>query len=165
MIAAILATTPTGGIGFRGTLPWPKNREDLSWFKSLTEHHIVVMGRNTWNDPKMPKPLPNRDNYVISSKNIEVEHRHRAIWIPGNLKENIKKIELSNPDKTVFVIGGRQVYESAHDLIDRIYLTRIKLNYQTDTRLNLDRFLQGFRLMTVKPGEQGTYEIWERVKS
>lgn len=165
MIAAILATTPTGGIGFRGTLPWPKHKEDLAWFKSLTENHIVVMGRNTWNDPKMPKPLPNRDNYVVSSKNVEVEHRRKVRWIPNNLTENIKNIELANPGKTVFVIGGRQVYESTLDIVDRIYLTRIKLNYQTDTKLNLDRFLQGFRLMTVKPGNQETYEIWERFKS
>lgn len=162
MIAAVLASTTTGGIGNRGTLPWPKNKEDLAWFKSITENNIVVMGRNTWNDPQMPKPLPNRINYIASSKHIDTKN-NLVKWIPGDLKESIKNIERTYPDKTVYIIGGKQVYESTHELIDRIYLTRIKNNYQSDTRLYLDKFLLGFRLKSVKPGTDCTYEIWDRV--
>lgn len=163
MIAAILASTMTGGIGNRGTLPWPSNKEDLQWFKSHTENNIVVMGGNTWRDPKMPKPLPNRINYVVSSKNVDFRYRREVRWIPGNIIDNIQNIAKENLNKTVFVIGGKQIYEEAHQLVDRIYLTRVKLNYQSDTRINLDRYLSGFRLKSVKPGEGCTYEIWDRV--
>ena len=54
MICSILASTNLGGIGNRGTLPWPKHPQDMIWFKEHTENQIVVMGRNTWDDPKMP---------------------------------------------------------------------------------------------------------------
>lgn len=163
MISAILAATPWGGIGHRGTLPWPKHKEDLAWFKSLTENQIVIMGRNTWEDPKMPKPLPNRLNFVVSSKNVDIKYRHQVRWIPGNLTENIRTIVSENSSKQVFIIGGKQVYEETLPLVDRIYLTRIKLNYTADTRLSLDRLLGNFRLKSVKPGDSCTYEIWDRI--
>lgn len=163
MISAILASSLTGGIGNRGTLPWPRNQEDLNWFRTLTENNIVVMGRNTWEDPQMPKPLPNRINYIISSRNIDIKYRNKARWIPDNVNEHIKNIAVKHPDKKIFIIGGKQVYETTHDIIDRVYLTRFKLNYQADTRINLERFLSGFRLKSVTPGKDCTYEIWDRV--
>ena len=56
MINAIFAADHYGGIGFRGSVPWPHNSSDLKHFKTLTEGHIVVMGRRTYDDPKMPAP-------------------------------------------------------------------------------------------------------------
>jgi dihydrofolate reductase len=82
MIAAILASTNTGGIGLNGTLPWPKHSEDLKWFKEHTSNQIVVMGRKTWDDPMMPKPLPNRINCVVSSNPVAIEHRQQQVkWL------------------------------------------------------------------------------------
>lgn len=163
MIAAILASTPWGGIGNNGTLPWPKHSEDLAWFKSLTTGHIVVMGRNTWDDPKMPKPLPDRINYVVSSRVLEAKYRGQVNWIAGNLVENMKSIRSVYRDKNIFIIGGKQVYESTIDLSDRIYWTRIKTNYRAETRLSMDQIFSGFRCMSVKPGQDCTYEVWDRI--
>lgn len=158
MINAILAATAQGVIGNRGTLPWPKNPEDLAWFKNTTTNHVVVMGRNTWDDPKMPKPLPNRINYVFSHRSVGVSAR-QLLGDPAELVQNLKS---KHSDKEIFIIGGKNLYEATIDVVDQIYLTRIKENYWGDTRLNLDRFLNGFRLMTVRPGESCTYEIWRR---
>ena len=36
MIAAIFAVDSQGGLGKNGTLPWPKDKEDLKWFKNNT---------------------------------------------------------------------------------------------------------------------------------
>ena len=60
-IKAIFAVDKFGGMGFNGSLPWPHHSEDLAYFKEQTTNHIVVMGRNTWEDPKLPKPLPGRE--------------------------------------------------------------------------------------------------------
>jgi dihydrofolate reductase len=163
MISMILASTNTGGIGNRGTLPWPKHSQDLSWFKRHTENQIVVMGRNTWEDPAMPKPLSNRINYVVSSKHVDTKYQHLVRWIPNNLVENLKNIQASNPKKNVFVIGGKQLYEAADPVVERIYLTRMKCNWWCDTRINLERMLACYQIKSVTPGENCTYEVWDRI--
>lgn len=162
MIISILASTSTGGIGNRGTLPWPKNKEDLAWFKQHTEGHIVVMGRNTWEDPKMPKPLPNRTNYIVSSKHVDRQYQHLVRWIPGDPVESILQIQRDNPSKNVYVIGGKQLYEATEKIVDRVLLSRIKGNYWADTRIQLDRYLSCFQIKSVSPGEAGTFETWDR---
>lgn len=162
MIKAILAATSMGGIGNRGTLPWPKHTQDLAWFKEHTENNIVVMGRNTWEDPKLPKPLPNRINYIVSSTHVDTKYQHLVRWIPDNPVENILRIQKENPKKDVYIIGGKQLYESTQDIVQEIYLTRMKGSWFTDTRINLDKWFACFRIYGVRPGNNCTYEIWKR---
>jgi dihydrofolate reductase len=163
MICSILASTSQGGIGNKGTLPWPKHKEDLAWFKKHTTNQIVVMGRNTWEDPFMPKPLPNRTSYIVSRHHVAKQYQHQVRWIPNSPVENILQIQEDNPTKDVYVIGGRQLYEATENIVQRVYLTRIKENYWTDTRVQLDRMLTCFQIKSVKPGENCTYETWDRV--
>jgi len=163
MIKAILASTSYGGIGNRGTLPWPKHKEDMAWFKRHTENQIVVMGRNTWEDPKMPKPLPNRVNYVVSSRHVERQYQHQVRWIPGNPVDSILQIQKDYPSKDVYIIGGQQLYEATQDIVDQVLLTRMKGAWFTDTKVNLDRILLPFRIQSVTPGTDCTYETWLRV--
>jgi dihydrofolate reductase len=162
MIISILAATSMGGIGNRGTLPWPHNKEDMRWFAKHTTDQIVVMGRNTWDDPKMPKPLPNRVNYVVSSKHVAVEYQHQVRWIPGSPAESILQIQKDNPSKDVYVIGGRQLYEATESIVERVLLTRIKGAWFTDTRVQLDKMLACFQIKSVTPGNNCTYETWDR---
>ena len=163
MICSILAATNLGGIGNRGTLPWPKHPQDLAWFKEHTTNQIVVMGRNTWEDPLMPKPLPNRINYVVSGHHVAKEYQHLVRWIPSNAVDNIKQIQKENPKNDVFVIGGRQLYEATEPIVERVYLTRMKGAWFADTRIDLERYLTCFRIYGVRPGTNCTYEIWNRV--
>ena len=162
MIISILASTNMGGIGNRGTLPWPKHSEDMKWFAKHTTNNIVVMGRNTWDDPKMPKPLPNRVNYVVSSRHVDKEYQHLVRWIPSDPMANILAIQKANPDKADYIIGGKQLYEATESIIERVYLTRIKGGWFTDTRINLERMLATFQIKSVSPGDNCTYETWDR---
>ena len=159
MICSILASTSQGGIGNRGTLPWPKHSEDLKWFKEHTDGHIVVMGRKTWDDPKMPKPLPNRVNVVVSNNTI---NNYQVRRVHGNIVDQVLELQRQFPNKDIYIIGGKSIYEECESIVDRIYLTRMKGNYWCDTRINLDRYLAPFRIKTVKPGTECTYEIWDR---
>lgn len=163
MICSILAATNQGGIGNHGTLPWPKNTQDLAWFKEHTENQIVIMGRRTWEDPKMPKPLPNRINYVVSSTHVDQKYQHLVHWISGDAIANIKQIQKENSKKDVYVIGGRQLYEASEPLVERVYLTRMKGAWFADTRIELERYLACFRIYGVRPGANCTYETWNRV--
>jgi dihydrofolate reductase len=163
MIISILASTSTGGIGNRGTLPWPHNKEDMQWFAQHTTGNIVVMGRNTWDDPKMPKPLPNRENYVVSSRHVAQQYQHLVKWIPSNPVDNILQIQQDHPNKDVYIIGGKKLYEATESIVDRVLLTRIKGAWFTDTRIQLDSMLACFQIKSVKPGSNCTYETWDRV--
>lgn len=160
MICSILASTSLGGIGNRGTLPWPKHKEDLKWFKDHTTDQVVVMGRNTWDDPLLPKPLPNRVNCVFSNRPIE---QNLARRLCGDYSEQIKLTQTRFPRNDIFIMGGKELYEATNDLVERVYLTRMKGNYWCDTRINLERYLSCFRIKSVRPGENCTYEIWDRV--
>jgi len=161
MICSILASTSLGGIGNRGTLPWPKHKEDLAWFKEHTTDQIVVMGRKTWDDPLMPKPLPNRVNCIFTNRSLG-EHAHNARRLHGNAAEEVVNLQNSFPSKNVFVIGGQELYQSTASIVERVYLTRMKGNWWTDTRINLDQYLACFRIKSVQPGTNCTYEIWDR---
>ena len=160
MINAIFAVDFNGGMGFNGTLPWPHNAEDLQHFKDLTTGQVVVCGRKTWDDPKMPKPLPNRTVYVAT-------HRPVAYATPfsGDIKEKILAIEQAHPDKKIFVIGGVELLESARSLFDRIYLTHIKGSYKADTRIYVKEFLTGFHPVRAQVSRdcQSTFTVYESI--
>ena len=96
MICTIFATDQMGTFGNRGTLPWPMDSEDMAWFREHTLDQIVVMGRNTWDDPKMKKPLPNRINCVITSRPIEYPTVRR---LSGDYKKQIRELQVLFPEK------------------------------------------------------------------
>jgi dihydrofolate reductase len=134
----------------------------MRWFARHTTDQIVVMGRNTWEDPKMPKPLPNRVNYVVSSRQVDPQYQHLVRWIPGSPTASILQIQKDNPSKDVYIIGGRQLYESTEPIVERVLLTRIKGAWFTDTRIQLDKMLTCFQIKSVTPGDNCTYETWDR---
>lgn len=160
MICSILASTSMGGIGNRGTLPWPKHKEDLAWFKEHTTGQLVVMGRKTWDDPMMPKPLPNRVNCVFSNRDLNT---HVARRLSGDTEDQVALLQSQFSERNVFIIGGKELYESTSNLVERVYLTRMKGNWWTDTRIDLERYLACFSIKSVRPGTNCTYEIWDRV--
>lgn len=159
---AIFAVDSFGGMGNKGSLPWPKHKEDFAWFKEHTVDNIVVMGKKTWADKKMPKPLKDRINVVVTN-NPPYDALARYTT-PDNLPETLITLKETFPDKKIFVIGGKQVLEWLRPEITTIYLTRFKGRYYTDTRLDLNSFLTGFRLMSVKPGDNCTFEVWQKIE-
>jgi dihydrofolate reductase len=158
MINAIFAVDFNGGMGFNGTLPWPHNSEDLQHFKDLTTGQVVVMGRKTWDDPKMPKPLPNRTVYVATHRPVTY-----AMPFSGDIESKLLEIESAHPDKQIFVIGGPELIISAKPLLDRIYLTHIKGSYKVDTRMYVKEFLAGFIPVraTVSKDFQSTFTVYD----
>ena len=149
MIKAIFAVDHWGGMGLNGSLPWPHHSEDLRYFKEQTQDDIVIMGRRTWDDPKMPKPLPGRTTYVITSKPIFGYNGVKTI--KGDLIAAIKKIANDNPTKTVWIIGGPQILLDTKDLIDEAHITHFKGQYRADVQLDLRKYLTLFRAKSAAP--------------
>jgi dihydrofolate reductase len=140
MIYAIFACDDSWGIGKNGTLPWPHNSADLKWFKSLTEHSTIIMGRKTW-DSLPVKPLPKRKNIVVSSSSVEGAHISVSI-------NQLKKITIPMLEYVgdIWIIGGAQLLESCIDEIDEIWLSRIKSDYNCDTFLPKNLIEEKFEL-------------------
>lgn len=142
----IVACDPKGGIGYNNKLPWSKIEGDLPRFKELTQRQNIVMGRNTWESlPK--KPLPNRTNYVLSSKMVD-----QAV--------TVFTIDLIPNDS--WIIGGAKVIETCWSLIDEIHLSRTFTEYTCDTFIDLVKLEEDFVCWFKNTLTDHTYEIWKR---
>ena len=160
MINALFAVDQYGGMGFKGTMPWPHNSADLTNFKNLTMGHVVVMGRKTWDDKNMPKPLKGRITYVATNRPA-----FNTATISGNIKEEILKLEELHPDKTIWVIGGPQLLEQCDGIFDQLHLTHHKGSYRIDTKLHLKTFLTGWSPKTAvsDPKNNFTTVVYENL--
>jgi dihydrofolate reductase len=124
-VSIIAAVAKNRVIGNKNQLPW-HIKEDLQRFKRLTEHHVVVMGKNTYRS--IGRPLPRRTNIVISDEAFEDEQ----IIIARSLDEALEKAKGIEPEE-IFIIGGAMVYKETIHLVDRLYLTEIDRAYEGDT--------------------------------
>ena len=143
MIAALFAVDNIGGMGWKGSLPWPHNRDDMKWFKTITQDQIVVMGRRTWESPDMPSPLPGRLNVLFTNKFIE---RDDVEQIKGDVCEALKSLKQLNKRKNIFIIGGPNLLLQSKPVLDRIYVTKIQGEFLSDTQINLSEYLDGMTL-------------------
>lgn len=144
MINAIFAIDEEGGMGLQGMMPWPTNSQDLAWFKMHTVGHIVVMGRSTWEAKDMPKPLPRRTNWVITSGTIEPNLSGAHVWHKHPVRL-VYKLARENPNKIVWVIGGAKLLTSLAGIFDRLYVTHIASNFGCDVKLNFTEFANGYK--------------------
>lgn len=113
----IVAYDRNRAIGTNNTLPWAgKMKADMAQFKQLTTGNAVIMGRKTFES--IGRALPNRQNIVLSSKDIDVPEVH----VVDNLDEAYAAVR---PDVETYVIGGGQIYALAHDTVDEILATEI----------------------------------------
>lgn len=124
-LSIIVAVALDNGIGNKNQL-LAHLPDDLRHFRSITEGHPVIMGRNTWFS--LPKrPLPNRQNIVIT--NIEDETFEGADTV-YSIDQAIEKC----PDNSEsFVIGGAMIYRQFFDIADKLYITRILKTFEADT--------------------------------
>src|SRR5882724_4997529 len=106
-------------IGMNNRLPWHLS-EDLKRFKRLTMGHPIIMGRKTFES--IGKPLPGRANIVVTRDPSLVLN---GVVLAGSLQEALEKGRASEGGKEIFVIGGAAMFEQAHPLVDKLYLTRI----------------------------------------
>jgi dihydrofolate reductase len=126
-LTAIVAMTPERVIGKDNDLPW-RLPEDLKMFKRTTAGHPVVMGRKTWDSLGKYKPLPGRQNIVITRDESWTEEGATVIFSPAGLQD----LELQ--DEHVFVIGGAQIYQLFLPQLDEMIVSQIYKNYEGDTQ-------------------------------
>ncbi len=125
LVAAL--TSKNRVIGKGNQLPW-HIPEDLKWFKELTQGHVIVMGRKTWD--AVGKPLPRRESRVVT--------RQVGFSAPGaHVYQDLKQACIDEPTSNmqrdqIFVVGGSEIYRLALPFADRLYLTLIEREYEGD---------------------------------
>ncbi len=138
----IVALCRGGGIGNEGGLPWSKIARDMRFFSEMTRsptfpyHSAVVRGRKTWESiPVNARPLPFRDNFVVSALHTSASPPPPGVTFISNISE-IHKHTMNY--ERVWFIGGASIYEQVlanQDLfpIDDIYITFVDEEYECDT--------------------------------
>ena len=140
-ISFIVATDQNNGIGLDNKLPWHLS-EDLKRFKRLTTGQVVLMGRKTFDSLPI-KPLPNRDNIVLTRYEDFVADGCEVL---RDIDQVLRLAQLAGETgRTLFVIGGASIYEQLLPVADRLYLTLIQHDFETDTRfpaLNMSQWIE-----------------------
>lgn len=155
MITLIVAMDPHNGIGLDGKLPW-HIKEDLKLFKEKTLNHKIIMGRKTFES--IGKPLPNRDNYVVT-RNAQLQSLDN-INIIHNFEEFLKTNE--NSDEEIFVIGGAEIYQIALPYAKRLAISRVNKTYTCDTFFPLFN-LQKYKEVESKEFDDFKFSLLEKI--
>ena len=140
MISIIVAASTNMVIGRNNTLPW-HIPSDLKRFKELTTGKRVIMGRKCWESiPEKFRPLPKRDNIIISRDNTYVAD---GGFVLSDLNQFIIEYSLSSINygpKENFVIGGAEIYKQFFPIAKKLYLTEVWGDIDGDT------YLEGFNV-------------------
>ncbi len=114
---AIAAMSLNRVIGKGNALPW-NIPEELEWFKKNTLDQIILMGRKTYDS--IGRPLPRRQSIVLSKNTTSIP----GVTVIQNLTD-LSSLNLS-PEKTIWVIGGAEIYKLTLPYTCELYLTIVK---------------------------------------
>ncbi len=125
----IAAVADNGCIGKNGKLPW-HFKEDMQFFKQTTTGHAIIMGSKTFRS--LHKPLPNRDNIVLTRKIDSLSEKRGRYILVRDLDTAFRAAE-GYFNKNAFIIGGAKIYKLGLPYVDELLITRIPGEYDGDT--------------------------------
>lgn len=127
-------------IGAAGGIPW-RVPEDMAHFRTLTDGGVVVMGRRTWESlPERFRPLAGRRNIVVTRgmspapAGAETAPSLEAALEAARSPAPSETSRSGGPDRSIWIIGGGQLYALAIELADRLEVTELDLDAAGDTR-------------------------------
>lgn len=150
----IVAVYDDWGIGKDGTQPIALTA-DRKFFRETTRGATVIVGRRTVEDFPGQKPLPGRENVVLSRNSRE---------IPGFTLCNSPEqaLAVTAGANRVFVIGGGSIYKQMLPCCDTAYVTKVHCQVSSDTYFpNLDESPDWHLEAVLQSGEENgiAYEM------
>ena len=127
----IVAVYADWGIGCGGTQPIALSA-DRKFFRETTKGCMVIAGRRTVEDFPGKKPLPGRENLLLTRQGGDY---------PGfTLCENVEQVlEKTKNAPRAMVIGGGSVYRQLLPYCEKAYVTKLEADVKCDTWFpNLD---------------------------
>lgn len=134
MISAIVCVDQNWAIGYKGDL-LAKIPEDMKFFKEKTTGQTVIMGRKTYDSLPI-KPLPNRENVVITREVYKDEYsRYKdddgVVYAElERVSDVLKFVKKHSLNSSYFVIGGGQIYKELLPYCDTVYVTKIDYAFE-----------------------------------
>jgi dihydrofolate reductase len=125
MITIIVATDRNNGIGYRNNL-LANLPGDLRRFKKITMGHCLIMGKKTWESLPV-KPLAGRKNIVLTDNELD------CFECASTARSMDEALNLCEPGKEIFIIGGGSVYRQFMPVADRLMVTHIHQEFPADT--------------------------------
>lgn len=146
---SIYAIDCNNGLSKKGVIPW-KSKKDILFFMNKTKHNVVIMGKNTFfSIPEEHRPLLNRLNIVLT-RDPQLYHTNKyqnvlftsndSIHndILNNKKKYYEKYDFLHKDFTIFFIGGKTIYNKFIPLCNKIWVTKLKGDYNCDLFIDYD---------------------------
>jgi dihydrofolate reductase/thymidylate synthase len=137
----IVATSPKGGIGIRGELPW-RLPGDMAHFKRVTtacaegKQNAVIMGRKTWESiPAKFRPLPGRVNIVLTrTVSPSACPYPDGVLVAPSITGALEQLAGRGDIESAFVIGGQAAYQEAMEMpaCARVFITRVARDFECD---------------------------------
>ena len=127
----IVAVYDDWGIGKDGTQPIALSA-DRAFFRKTTRGATVIAGRRTVADFPGQKPLPGRENIVLSTKVTQMDG-----FTVCSCVEQV--LALAEKAERTMVIGGGTVYRQLLPYCQKAYVTKLSCTPKSDTFFpNLD---------------------------
>ena len=125
-IVAIWVQDTKGIIGKNNDLPWhlPK---DLKHFKETTLNQAILMGRVTFEGMNK-RLLPNRETLILTT---QLGYQVDGAVVVTSVEEVLNWYE--NQDKTLYIVGGNQVYKLFEPYVDELFVTQVQAEVDGDT--------------------------------
>lgn len=133
---AIVAVDQNWGIGYQGDL-LQRIPGDMKFFKQLTIHKVVIMGRGTFDSLPGRTPLQDRVNIVLSS--TLKDEPGSGLMVCRSLEQLLEEISKYDSDD-LCVIGGELIFNLLLPYCTEAYVTKIFKTYPADKYfLDIDR--------------------------
>lgn len=128
----IVAVYDDWGIGREGTQPLALSA-DRKFFREATRGTLVLAGRRTIEDFPGKKPLPGRENLVLTRSTEPIS----GFTLCNTVEEALSKARKA---PRAFVIGGGSVYRQMLPYCTAAYITKVHTTVPCDTFFpDLDR--------------------------
>lgn len=150
-------------IGKAGKIPWHIS-EDLKRFKKLTEGHLVIMGRKTFESllgyyQRSGRSLPKRINIIVTKDKKYVEFiskNHVTDAFVAHSMEEAINLAKKNEEEEIYISGGAQIYDQGIDYAEKLYLTIVKGNFEGDAYF--PDYSQFKKVILKKESSEGNYK-------
>lgn len=161
-ISMIVAMDENNGIGYQGKMLWhiPK---DFKWMKEKTMGHVIVMGRNCYEDVirySKGKPLPGRTNVVITSK--DPKEINEGFVVVKSIDEVLEKFK---DEEKICILGGGQIYHAFLPLADELIITHVHAKFVADAffpKVEFSNFSNIYNQDDEENGFKFTFSIYQK---
>lgn len=137
VVLIVAVAKSNNGIGKNNDLLW-RLPADMKFFREQTTGFPVITGRKNYESiPEKFRPLPNRENIIVTRQNLSFP----GAEVCHSIEEALEIAKSKNSEK-IFIIGGGQIYREVleKNLVNKLIITWVDGEFAADTFFpNFDR--------------------------